>query len=311
MHHTYQVILQRGPLASLSSGGWFVEIQLSKCAFEFDETKKSSAVLHYLHARREKGAIVDGIGVARISDGNAEYFGGVLIEPGPLHSHYLTLDGEGTLVWFSEYGEAIYRGNFDQSLRNGFGKMHYSYAGVYTGEWLDGTRHGFGTLQTKNASYVGSWYRDQRKGYGEQTYKNGNAYTGYWDENPKALGESGRSGAGIMHYPAKQLAMFKYDEKVDEVHDNFVPFVYDLILLEHAALCASSSCRFGTQCKNMKKILASETPQDVPCVKELLRAHASSCLRRKCWMPMCCAFAIKDAQTQERQMCTEIRKPAL
>lgn len=305
--YTYQVIAQRGTLASLSETGWFVEVQLKESAFHFDDPQKPKAVLEYLDGRTDEGAIVDGIGFARISDVNVVYVGCVMIEAGRLQSHYLTLHGEGELTWVGEYGVAMYQGHFAHSLRNGFGTMHYSSSDVYTGEWVDGMRHGVGTLKEEDGTYAGTWYHDQKNGYGEQTYVDGTIYTGYWGDNSKSF-QSGRSGVGIMHRLNQEVSLYQYDKKIKKVDRNAIHFATQLILLEHAGLCTSSSCLFGEQCAKIKQLLAIKDPRDVPGLKELLRAHATRCQRQQCMMPMCRAFSIQDAHEQERLMCTEIRK---
>ena len=41
----------------------------------------------------------------------------------------------------------------------------------YQGEWLDGMRHGKGTLTYKNGSiYEGEWQRGMKWGHGKMTY---------------------------------------------------------------------------------------------------------------------------------------------
>jgi hypothetical protein len=301
----YTVIAQRARLALLSDRGWFIQIQLNESAFTFDTPEKPTAVLEYLDGPKEKGAIVDGIGFARVSDGNVVYIGCVIIETSRLHSHFLTLHGEGKLVWLNQY-PAIYEGHFEQSLRNGFGTMRYTNSDVYQGEWLDGARHGVGMLQEPEESYAGMWCHDQRIGYGEQTYMNGTLYTGYWDVN--RFGVSGRSGLGIVHHPNQefiQVAVFENDLKLHDAKRSVIPLVCKLVLLEHATVCGTDSCRFGKQCANMKRLLAEKNPEKVPGLKMLLREHAVRCNRHQCMVPMCCAFSIQDAHKQERQMCTK------
>jgi hypothetical protein len=314
----YQVIAQRGKLASLSETGWFVEVVLKESAFHFDDPQKLTTVIECLVFPTD--AIVDGTGFARISDGNVVYVGCVMIEANPnLQSHYLTLHGEGQLTWVDEH-EALeiaedrrlvhrevtmYQGHFAHSLRNGFGTMHYSSSDVYTGEWVDGMRHGVGTLKDKEGTYFGTWYHDQKNGYGEQTYVNGQIYTGYWGANSKDF-MPGWSDLGIVHRPNKVISFYQYDEELKNVNDQRI--VFELIVLEHAGLCTSPSCLFGEKCAKMKQVLANKNPRGVPGLKVLLREHATRCQRQQCMMPMCCAFSVQDSHKQERLMCTKIRK---
>lgn len=80
-------------------------------------------------------------------------------------------------------------------LRHGTGKYINVKEGVeYVGEWLDGMRHGNGTLTYKNGSiYDGQWERGMKWGDGKMTYASGNYYEGQWANNK-------RNGQGTMYW---------------------------------------------------------------------------------------------------------------
>ena len=53
--------------------------------------------------------------------------------------------------------------------------------GTYTGEWLHGLHHGYGTLNYEDGStYAGNWNKGYYHGYGVRTYADGSSYEGYW-----------------------------------------------------------------------------------------------------------------------------------
>jgi hypothetical protein len=70
---------------------------------------------------------------------------------------------------------------------------------VYNGQWLNGMRHGDGTLYYNDpyrpgaAYYQGQYFADQRHGRGKLHYRSGNVYDGQWAEGVK-------SGEGTMRW---------------------------------------------------------------------------------------------------------------
>ena len=64
----------------------------------------------------------------------------------------------------------------------------------YTGDWIEGLRHGLGIYYYKNGNkYEGQWRRGQRHGRGKLVYANGDVYEGDWLEGK-------RSGLGVLSY---------------------------------------------------------------------------------------------------------------
>lgn len=50
----------------------------------------------------------------------------------------------------------------------------YKTGAKYTGEWLGGFRHGFGTMEWPDgASYQGQWLQGKAEGYGRFLHVNG------------------------------------------------------------------------------------------------------------------------------------------
>jgi len=75
-----------------------------------------------------------------------------------------------------------------------FGSATKSGGEVYTGEWLRGLEHGYGTQVWPDGSvYVGEWKSGYMHGFGVRTWPQGTYYEGEWAEGM-------RHGIGIMTY---------------------------------------------------------------------------------------------------------------
>lgn len=113
----------------------------------------------------------------------------------------------------------VYEGGWYYGLRHGKGVCLYSdglmYEGgwvankehgkgqlmtadrqlIYTGDWLEGSMHGFGTYNFGNGDrYTGDWREGSRHGKGDYTFRNGCRYSGEWKDNR-------RSGKGVFVWP--------------------------------------------------------------------------------------------------------------
>lgn len=114
-------------------------------------------------------------------------------------------------------------------------RLDYIVTGKYTGEWLDGKKHGFGTFVYGNGAkyegewiqdqrdgrgtywikehgklrkqYAGDWHHDKRHGTGTFFYDDGGRYDGEWVYNQ-------REGVGRMVYGRKDK-----DDQLDSVYD--------------------------------------------------------------------------------------------
>ncbi len=72
------------------------------------------------------------------------------------------------------------------------GEEDYPGGEHYSGQFLDGKRHGFGTMTYPNGDiYEGEYKNGKREGQGQMTYANGNVYDGQWVNSKK-------SGQGIL-----------------------------------------------------------------------------------------------------------------
>jgi len=84
-----------------------------------------------------------------------------------------------------------YEGEFDQGLRNGFGKWSEKYDGAgesYEGNYKNDKKHGLGTYRWKSGNwYQGNFSNDNRDGYGEMYWVDGTVYKGEW-KNGKESG---------------------------------------------------------------------------------------------------------------------------
>merc|ERR1711988_224140 len=79
-----------------------------------------------------------------------------------------------------------YIGMWRNNVRDGHGE-YYVHIGNgelvkrYSGEWVDGMRHGKGMLYGKGGElYDGDWANNSRHGEGKQVYSNGDTYEGSW-----------------------------------------------------------------------------------------------------------------------------------
>jgi hypothetical protein len=62
------------------------------------------------------------------------------------------------------------------------GRSKYENETTYTGDFLNGLKHGHGRLENeeKGLSYEGCWFKDHIHGEGEYIERNGIKYKGCW-----------------------------------------------------------------------------------------------------------------------------------
>lgn len=94
---------------------------------------------------------------------------------------------------------SVYRGEWDNDQKCGFGTQTNPSGSKYDGEFAGNKYHGVGTLWVKRGNksvkqYVGDWANGRKHGYGTFFYENGEVYKGYWENNK-------RSGKGQLDYP--------------------------------------------------------------------------------------------------------------
>lgn len=126
---------------------------------------------------------------------------------------------EGGWAYGTRYGKGIcvyndglmYEGNWVLNKEHGRGQlMTGDRQVIYSGDWLDGFMHGYGTYNFSNGDqYVGDWREGNRHGRGDYTFVNGCRYTGEWKDNK-------RSGKGIFIWPDKSY--YNGDWEQDQRH---------------------------------------------------------------------------------------------
>jgi hypothetical protein len=69
----------------------------------------------------------------------------------------------------------------------GYYEQKYFNGSLYSGEWLNGARHGFGTYtySSNGSTYVGSWKNGLKDGPGRAVYKDKTSYVGEWSRGKK------------------------------------------------------------------------------------------------------------------------------
>lgn len=109
-----------------------------------------------------------------------------------------TYDGvtyTGYLIRGQLHGEGTYRsetreltGTFDHgNFVKGQATIHYDNGAVYTGQWSNGKRHGYGTLTYASGDrYEGNWKDNKFHGYGIYSYSDGSRYEGNWENGKKS-----------------------------------------------------------------------------------------------------------------------------
>jgi hypothetical protein len=118
----------------------------------------------------------------------------------------------GTLTYAKNFGreEKIYIGGLHRYLPNDKGKMYYINGDVYYGYWLDGKRHGKGTLtywemHTTYKVLKGNWEEDSMAGHCFLEMKNGDTYHGDFYDNQY-------NGTGVLTYACPNESNFWWKE---------------------------------------------------------------------------------------------------
>ena len=89
-----------------------------------------------------------------------------------------------------EFLDGTYTGDILNGTRQGYGTMTYKDGGVYEGFWSHNVRSGQGTYTYPNGDvYVGGWLNDKREGSGVLTRADGSVQAGIWG-NDKYVGEA-------------------------------------------------------------------------------------------------------------------------
>ena len=79
----------------------------------------------------------------------------------------------------------LYRGQWVEGRKDGFGKVILPSNDIYIGEWNDDRREGYGELLSQSGNqeiYNGEWSGDMKQGNGVLITKQ-NIYTGEWKQD--------------------------------------------------------------------------------------------------------------------------------
>ena len=83
---------------------------------------------------------------------------------------------------------SYYTGDLVNGVRHGEGTYYWTDGGYYSGTWVDGERQGYGELYYADGyCFKGNWSNSKRNGYGELTGPDGYSYKGEW-KNDKYSG---------------------------------------------------------------------------------------------------------------------------
>jgi len=97
----------------------------------------------------------------------------------PLEDGYIDANGKQGRFIFHFAGGEVFEGNFENSLKNGYGKMTWPDGNVYEGNWENGTQNGYGKITWSDGDvYEGNWENGARTGYGKYTWPDGSVYEG-------------------------------------------------------------------------------------------------------------------------------------
>lgn len=169
------------------------------------QTITGNGELHFANGNTYKGdlkrGLMDGKGIFSWPDG-VVYEGtftknrltGTGVYKWPDGSHYegdiveSLRQGKGTFT--SAKGNITYTGDWLNGLKHGFGVLNYDNHSVYEGEFQFGFKHGEGVMRYKSGNvYKGSYRFDKKSGYGEIIWVSSDQtpiseeYRGYWDND--------------------------------------------------------------------------------------------------------------------------------
>ena len=102
----------------------------------------------------------------------------------PLEDGYTDANGKQGRFIFHFAGGDFFEGNYENNLKNGYGKMTWSDGDVYEGNWKNGTQNGYGKYTWPSGNvYEGNWKNDYKYSYGKFTWSDGDVYEGNWENN--------------------------------------------------------------------------------------------------------------------------------
>lgn len=152
----------------------------------------------------------DGLGLEVFADTKSKYFGifrnGKRVDAGQFtinndfQDYYYYGQVKGIYAWgfgwFQEYKNyTYYEGNWENSMKNGYGIEKYQDKSEYMGNFVNGKKDGIGYYKwLDGSSYEGEWKENKLHGYGIYTFKDGSIYKGEWKRNRM-------NGIGEFSYP--------------------------------------------------------------------------------------------------------------
>jgi hypothetical protein len=138
------------------------------------KTATASMALH--HRRRAEGQLAGPQGSRQIED---------LQQENAILREQLRSPDNSFLRWRQESLEfGTYDGQMNVNYeQHGFGETHYYNGHIYKGQWRDGRKQGFGTYTWPlRQSYVGHWNEGLEHGHGEFRFASGKCFDGDWVE---------------------------------------------------------------------------------------------------------------------------------
>ena len=100
----------------------------------------------------------------------------------PLEGGYTDANGrQGRFIIHFVSGN-VFEGNWENDLRNGYGKMTWSDGDVFEGNYENDAKNGYGKMTWSDGDvYEGNWENGNQHGYGKYTWSDGDVYEGNWE----------------------------------------------------------------------------------------------------------------------------------
>ena len=107
------------------------------------------------------------------------------------------------------YESSVYRGDWEDGKRHGWGEYKHNDGSSYVGEYMTGKKHGYGVCTfSDGAVYDGEWRNGVMTGPATYTYADGMIFRGQFKDNKKC-------GKGVYLYPDDS---FYQGELINGVH---------------------------------------------------------------------------------------------
>ncbi|CAI2385350.1 unnamed protein product [Moneuplotes crassus] len=153
---------------------------------------------YYEDGKNYDGQFVEGkrIGKGRLNYPNRGQYIGQFIED-DANGNGIFTDFEGNRYMSLEaqsYSEQ--HGNFKKGRLYGMGEIRYENSNIYKGNFKNSKKDGYGIMlysvptetESRTGTYKGQWKRDMREGEGEMSYDNMSIFKGNWAKDAKSYG---------------------------------------------------------------------------------------------------------------------------